>query len=142
MSTLSFTINNIDDLSNVAAAIVSLAKTHKVFTFNGEMGAGKTTLISLICEQIGITDIPSSPTYAIVNTYMNNQNDEMYHFDFYRIADEMEAVQSGLDEMIDSGKICFIEWPERILKLLPESFVEVKISILGETSRKIDIQLI
>ncbi len=142
MSALSFTINNINELSEVASAIVNLAKSHKVFTFKGEMGAGKTTLISLICEQIGITDLPSSPTYAIVNTYMNNHNDEIYHFDFYRIADEMEAIQSGLDEMIDSGNICFIEWPERILKLLPESFVEVNISILNETARKIDIQLI
>lgn len=142
MNSLSFTITNLDELSKIAQEIVYLTSQHKIITFKGDMGAGKTTLISRVCGIIGITDLPSSPTYAIVNTYLNREDEEIYHFDFYRIADEMEAVQSGLDEMIDSGKICFIEWPERILKLLPESYVEVNISILGETSRKIDIQLI
>ncbi len=134
-----FDIEHVDQLSDVAKFIGELTAEFPVIIFNGEMGAGKTTLINQVCEQLNVTSPISSPTYAIVNTYERTTGEEIFHFDFYRLENEMEAVQSGLDEMIDSGNICLIEWAERILKLLPINYVRVDISITGENSRKIEI---
>lgn len=92
------------------------------------MGVGKTTLISKVCELLEIYDI-SSPTFSIVNTYYNENYNEIYHFDFYRIKDEKEAIESGLDEMLLSGNICFIEWSKKIHNLLPNNCVRINISL-------------
>lgn len=135
----SFEIENVDQLEKVGLTIATLAKETPVIVFDGEMGAGKTTLISQVCKHLNIISNISSPTYAIVNTYERDKGSDVYHFDFYRLENEMEAVQSGLDEMIDSGNICLIEWGERIMKLLPMKFVRVNISITGVTSRLIEI---
>lgn len=134
-----FDIEHVDQLNEVAKFISELTAEFPVIVFNGEMGAGKTTLINQVCKQLQVTSPISSPTYAIVNTYERASGGDIFHFDFYRLADETEAVQSGLDEMIDSGNICMIEWAERILKLLPINYVRVNISITGETSRKIEL---
>lgn len=135
----SFEIEHVDQLKAVAKVIASLVKASPVVIFDGEMGAGKTTLISEVCAQLNIISNISSPTYAIVNTYERTGASDVFHFDFYRLEDEMEAVQSGLDEMIDSGNICLIEWAERIMKLLPMNYVRVNISITGVNSRHIEI---
>ena len=134
-----FEITDVSELGLIASHIKKNMDHSPVVIFDGEMGAGKTTLISELCSQLQIEDDISSPTYSIVNTYLRPNQKDVYHFDFYRMADEMEAVQSGLDEMIDSGNICLIEWAERIMKLLPESYVRVNISITGTNSRKIEI---
>jgi tRNA threonylcarbamoyladenosine biosynthesis protein TsaE len=139
MSTQTIEIKDVSELPKVASIILEHSQSTPVIIFNGEMGAGKTTLISQLCKQMGISEDISSPTYAIVNTYLTTESKEVYHFDFYRLSDEMEAVQSGLDEMIDSGNTCLIEWAERIMKLLPVSYVRVNISITGMSSRKIEI---
>ena len=131
------------DLDKVVSVIVELSKKHPIIVVNGEMGAGKTTLISAVCKALEVTSTLSSPTYSIVNSYHSALlNDEVYHFDFYRLKDEMEAVQSGLDELIDSGKLCFIEWAERITKLLPETYVRINISISGTELRNIEITIV
>lgn len=121
-----FTISSVEELQQVADYLIPITDKQKVFIFNGEMGAGKTTLIGLICKKMGIEDT-SSPTYSIVNTYLSEEFGEVYHFDFYRLEGEQEAIESGLDEMIDSGHLCFLEWADKISKLLPDSYVKVGI---------------
>lgn len=131
MST-SFSISSVEELEKITNCIIPMIETNRVFIFEGEMGAGKTTLISQICRKLGVEDT-SSPTYAIVNTYWSEEFGEIYHFDFYRLQGEQEAMESGLDEMIDSGNLCFLEWANRISKLLPESYVKVGIKQKGDT---------
>ena len=121
-----FNIANLEELSLPAKKIQSLLKQHDIFIFEGEMGAGKTTLISAVCSLLGINEV-SSPTYAIVNYYKSSKLGAVYHFDCYRLKDENEAIESGLDELLDSGSPCFIEWANKIENLLPERYVKVKI---------------
>lgn len=127
----SYFISTTEELEPIVLELVELIKNHKVIVFDGEMGAGKTTLIGKLCQKIGISEV-SSPTYAIVNTYDSEHYGIIYHFDFYRLENEVEAVQSGLDEMIDSGNICFMEWADRISKLLPDTYVKVGIELKNE----------
>ena len=130
--TSKFEVNNIEELQNVVWKIVELTSDNTIFLFNAEMGAGKTTLISKICSALNIEDHISSPTYAIYNEYFSDKNGSVYHFDCYRLKDEIEALDSGIEEILDSGNICFIEWPEKIEKLLPDNYVEIKIEQKNE----------
>ena len=102
---------------------------HRVFAFDGQMGAGKTTFIKYLCEQMGTSDVVNSPTFAIVNVYDVTQpyEGEVYHFDCYRLKDIREAMDFGAEEYLYSGNYCFIEWPALIEPLLPEDTVWVKI---------------
>lgn len=125
-----FSISSLEQLEEVVDYLLPITSSKKVFVFDGEMGAGKTTLIGLLCKKMGIGET-SSPTYSIVNTYFSEKYGEVYHFDFYRLEGEQEAVESGLDEMIDSGNICFLEWADKISKLLPPSYVKIKIEQNG-----------
>ncbi len=122
--TLSYDLSGLDE---VAKLIIAKAK-HKVILFNGEMGAGKTTLIKSICQYLGVTDNVSSPTFSIVNEYEGDHS-IIYHFDFYRIQDEEEAYAIGFEEYEYNGDYLFIEWGERIPNLLPEELLEINISI-------------
>src|SRR5574344_1318416 len=100
-----------------------------VFAFYGKMGAGKTTFIKAICEALGVTDVITSPTFAIVNEYRSEEDNELiYHFDFYRIKKLEEVYDMGYEDYFDSGAPCFIEWPELIENLLPEDAIKVTIS--------------
>jgi tRNA threonylcarbamoyladenosine biosynthesis protein TsaE len=139
LSTKNFTITDLLQLKDVAVYLKSLLSKHTIFLFDGEMGAGKTTLINEICKLLKIEEQPSSPTYSIVNTYSSKQLGEFYHFDFYRLKGEQEAVESGLDELIYSGNICFIEWGEKVAKLLPNNFVRVTIKVISSNHRTIEI---
>ena len=130
------TTYELETIKEVAQLLLETVNS-KTILFYGDMGVGKTTLIKALVSELGGGQV-SSPTFSIVNEYAI-KNGLVYHFDFYRLSNEMEAVQSGLDEMIDSGNTCLIEWAERIMKLLPESYVRVNISITGVNSRKIEI---
>lgn len=134
-----FTVENIAALESVAEFIISLFPSNKIFLMDGEMGAGKTTLTGIICKKIGIEDEPSSPTFSIVNTYYSPRYGEINHFDFYRLKDENEAIESGLDDQLHSGNICFVEWSEKIQNLLPENYVRVAIEMIDTNRRKITI---
>ncbi len=134
-----FNIKNIDALEQVSIAIKNLCNTQKIFIVDGEMGAGKTTLISNTCQLLNIQDKPSSPTYSILNTYFSKEFGEINHFDFYRLKDENEAIESGLDEPLYNGSICFVEWAEKIENLLPEIYVKVAIETLPNNHRLITI---
>jgi tRNA threonylcarbamoyladenosine biosynthesis protein TsaE len=126
---VTFEINALDELSSVAAYLADIAKQHPVITFDAPMGAGKTTLISKICEALQTDEHCSSPTYAIYNEYYSPSVGTIYHFDCYRLKSMEEALDAGIEEILDSGNICLIEWPEKIKKLLPEKCVEVVIKL-------------
>lgn len=129
---------NLSELTNVAREILSQSKS-KILLFYGEMGAGKTTLIKEICSLLDIEDKISSPTFSLVNEYKSRQGESVYHFDFYRIEDEEEAMDIGFDEYIDSEKWCLIEWPQNIENLLPLKSSAIQIQILENGNRSLTI---
>ena len=122
-----------------ALEILKESDPHRVFAFEGQMGAGKTTFIKKLVEEMGTTDVVNSPTFAIVNVYDVEQpyKGEVYHFDCYRLKDIREAIDFGAEEYLYSGNYCFIEWPEKIEALLPEDTVYVKIELKENGDRKI-----
>lgn len=120
-------INSIDSISDAARQFVDAMGDRTVFAFYGSMGAGKTTFIKAICEQLGVTDVINSPTFAIVNEYLSGEDEPIYHFDFYRIKREQEVLDIGYEDYVYSGNVCFMEWPELIEDLLPEDAVRIKI---------------
>lgn len=121
--------DHIDDLSLVARRIIEWLGGPTVLLFDGEMGAGKTTLISAICREMNIVDEVSSPTFSLVNEYHSIEGDSIFHFDLYRIEDEYEALDIGIEEYFDSNQFCFVEWPDRIPNLLPQKFSRVDIKV-------------
>jgi tRNA threonylcarbamoyladenosine biosynthesis protein TsaE len=110
---------------------------HSVVAFEGEMGAGKTTLIRALGAVLGVADDVSSPTFALVNEYRNGQDKPIYHFDFYRIDSEEEALRLGAAEYFDSGYLCLVEWPARVAGLLPPAYLQVNLLVTGSESRQL-----
>lgn len=128
------------DLNKVAKEIIKYSGDQNIWIFYGEMGSGKTTLIKAIAGRLGIEDNVHSPTFSIVNEYINLRDEVFYHFDFYRIKNEIEAMDIGIDEYFDSGNLCFIEWPQKIPSLLPEKYLKVDIKITSDIGREINIE--
>lgn len=126
MDQLELDITDISVLPWVAEKVLDVTKDIRVFTFDAEMGAGKTTLIKQLCAELGSTDNFSSPTYSIVNEYDSEQG-KLYHFDLYRVKSEEELYDLGFEEYLSSGNYCFIEWPEKAESFLPENYASVKI---------------
>ena len=126
-----------------ALDILKQAEPHRVFAFDGQMGAGKTTFIKKLCEQMGTTDVVNSPTFAIVNVYDVEQpyQGEVYHFDCYRLKDIREAIDFGAEDYLYSGNYCFIEWPEMIEALLPEDTVYIRITPQENGDRQLTIEI-
>ena len=122
--------------------ILREAEPHRVFAFDGSMGAGKTTFIKKLCEEMGTMDVVNSPTFAIVNVYDVEQpyRGEVYHFDCYRLKDIREAMDLGAEEYLYSGNYCFVEWPEMIEAILPEDTVWVKIVPQENGDRQIIVE--
>src|ERR1700712_1543225 len=116
---------SIDALDAVAREIIDFAGNIKIWTFNGEMGAGKTTLIKSICKLFGVKDSVSSPTYSLVNEYVYGPTNKIFHFDFYRINSESEALDIGFEDYIYTRQYCFIEWPSKVSSLLPAFILEI-----------------
>jgi tRNA threonylcarbamoyladenosine biosynthesis protein TsaE len=130
---------SLDELHDVAKEVIKNAK-FKVLLFEGAMGVGKTTLIKEITKELGVIDVVSSPTFSLVNEYHTQNSTKVYHFDFYRIEDEEEALDIGVDEYFYSGDWCLIEWPLKIKNLLPLESVLIKI-LTGKAQQR-TIQLI
>ena len=132
MNSKVFHVKNVDGLSEVSDYLMSLRDEADVIAFYGSMGAGKTTLIKDLCHRMGVTDEVNSPTFAIVNEYITDEGEPVYHFDFYRIKKLEEAYDIGYENYFYSGHLCLIEWPELIESLLPERYIRVEIA-LGAT---------
>ena len=138
---LSITANE-NQLENVANKLLQQFPEERIFCFYGEMGSGKTTLIKKICENLGVQNITSSPTFAIVNEYHGHLHVPIYHFDFYRIDDIREAEDIGFQEYLYSGSYCFIEWTEKVEELLDDIYVRVDIERIDDSTRKFTAQII
>lgn len=135
---LSFEISNENELDFISKEIFEKFKS-KVFLFYGEMGVGKTAFIKSICKHLNVIDVVSSPTFSIVNQYVNDQDEFMYHFDFYRTNNKNEIFDIGYEEYLFSDSFCFIEWPERLDNLLPDKYLEIKMK-LNKGNRVIKIK--
>ena len=131
---------NLRDLEKIAYSILKKTQGMKKFIFIGDMGVGKTTLIKELSLQLGVNDAITSPTFSIINEYNSLKDLKVYHFDLYRIKDENEALDFGIEEYLYSDDYCFIEWPERISGLINSNVVEIKIK-LDRQKRIIDISL-
>ena len=129
---------SLDQIQETAKQIIA-QKPKKIILFNGEMGAGKTTLIKQLCKSLGVKDATSSPTFSLVNEYQTSDNQNVYHFDFYRINNESEALDMGVDDYLYSGNWCFIEWSEKISSLIPEEHSIVTIDLLADGRRKLEL---
>ena len=127
-------IYSLDEINKVAEKILS-ENPQKVILFNGEMGAGKTTLIKVLAEKLGVNDATNSPTFSLVNEYQLPNNQYIYHFDMYRLKNEIEALDMGIDDYLYSGNWCFIEWADKIVNLLPEEHSSIEIKTLPDGKR-------
>lgn len=135
-------INSTDDLPKVAEEFLKTFRNERLFAFYGKMGAGKTTFIKALCRAMGSTDNITSPSFALVNEYDTNLPEKIYHFDFYRIKDMTEAMDLGFDDYVESGNFCFMEWPEKIERLLPDHLVEVHIEEISPKARVLKANII
>ena len=135
---MNITISSLESIREAARELIQHIGEHRVFAFYGEMGAGKTTFIKAICEELGGEDVITSPTFAIVNEYSLPDGDCIYHFDFYRIKKLEEVYDMGFEDYFYSGALCFIEWPELIEEVLPEDAVKVNITENADGSRTIN----
>ncbi|WP_299104446.1 tRNA (adenosine(37)-N6)-threonylcarbamoyltransferase complex ATPase subunit type 1 TsaE [uncultured Tenacibaculum sp.] len=130
---------SLNELKDIAQEVIATA-SHKILLFNGEMGVGKTTLIKEICKVLGIEDVTHSPTFSLVNEYHTNNGEIVYHFDFYRIDNEEEAYDMGVEDYLYSDNWCLIEWPENVKNLLPLEAVDVNITLLEDGQRNIQLK--
>lgn len=124
--TVSF--ESLDELDNVAHLLIQDAGNQRIWLFEGEMGAGKTTLIKALCRVLGVVSVVQSPTFGLVNEYTTQHGEPVYHFDCYRLRNETEALDIGLEEYFDSGNYCFVEWPKRIESLWPAIYFSIQLT--------------
>ena len=125
-----------------ALEILKTCEPHRVFAFDGQMGAGKTTFIRQLCEEMGTEDVVNSPTFAIVNVYDVERpyRGEVYHFDCYRLKDIREAMDFGAEDYLYSGNYCFVEWPDILSPILPDDTIWIHITPLPNGDRKLTIE--
>ena len=131
---ISFTLN---EIHQTAAVVYEVGKNHIVWAIHGQMGAGKTTFIHALCEYLGVTSSIGSPTYSIINEYKGASDSTIYHMDLYRLKDEEEALQAGVEDCILSGHLCLIEWPEIAKGLLPDDCFHIYIHLINPLQRSI-----
>ena len=131
----------LDHLPAIGRELLNRFRDQKVWLFYGDMGAGKTTLIKKICEALGVGDTMSSPTFTLVNEYLDAHGTKVFHFDFYRLRNEFEAVEIGVEEYFYSGSYCFIEWPEKIQSLLPAQHLAIEIRTEDPQHRTIEVTI-
>lgn len=142
----SYTLSTIDDAAN---ALWQASRPYRIITLTGGLGAGKTTLVSHLCQQLGMTDAVSSPTFALVNEYrvnLDGQEQPMFHMDWYRLKNEDDAIDAGMEDLLEQARsgdaICLVEWPEKAIELLRPPYISVAIHILGEVERKLLVEFV
>ena len=124
---VTFRIDNLDDIQNIARDFLDHFRDQKIFAFYGPLGSGKTTFIKALCKELNAVDNVSSPSFSIINEYRSEENGEIYHFDFYRLEKQEEVYDLGYEEYFYTGKLCFIEWPEIVKEILPEETIHIRI---------------
>lgn len=132
----------IAEMQIVAAELSELINQFKVVTFSGNLGAGKTSLIKILCELWGVQETVSSPTYALVNQYKADSEKTgtlIYHIDLYRVKDEEEAFEAGIEDHLYSGELCLVEWPEKAIGIIPKGALRVEISYVSDEQRHIRV---
>jgi tRNA threonylcarbamoyladenosine biosynthesis protein TsaE len=128
---------DLNELEGVSKELIGAAQELNIWLLEGEMGAGKTTLVKAIAKELGIKETVASPTFSIVNEYKANNGRPVYHFDFYRMKNETEAYDIGANEYFESGNLCLVEWPEKIPSLIPDHYFKIKLEINDPQSRTI-----
>ncbi|NOS90408.1 MAG: tRNA (adenosine(37)-N6)-threonylcarbamoyltransferase complex ATPase subunit type 1 TsaE [Cyclobacteriaceae bacterium] len=131
------TLYSLSELDQVASRVIDAAKDERIWLIDGEMGAGKTTLIKAMAKQLGVVNTVSSPTFSIVNEYQDREGKTIYHFDFYRLKSEAEAYDIGVNEYLESGNLCWLEWSEKIPSLLPERYFKIQLEVNDPQTRTI-----
>ena len=129
------------DIEKISDDFQKYTKPYKIFALHGNLGSGKTTFTKAVCSLLGSVTSPSSPTFSIINEYITLNNEIIYHIDVYRIKSEVEAIEAGVEDCIHSNNICFVEWPEKITKLLPIEAVHVYFETISTHERKMKIDL-
>lgn len=135
---------SLEHLHDFAKDFWNTVGSRKVFAFHGEMGAGKTTIITALCKAKGVHDVIGSPTFSIINEYVYQTNggpQSIFHIDLYRLKDEQEIVQAGVEDCVYSGSICMVEWPEKAPELFDEATVHVYINVVDNNTRNVKLQL-
>lgn len=138
---MNINIESLDKIDEAALEFIRAMGDNTVFAFHGDMGAGKTTFIKAICENLGVSDTINSPTFAIVNEYRSDSGELIYHFDFYRINKIEEVFDFGYEDYFYSGSLCFIEWPEKVDTLLPKDTVNVYVKVQEDGSREVSLSI-
>mgnify|MGYP006284455081 CR=1 FL=1 len=128
-------IKTLDDIPEAAREILAVIGSHTLVAFSGDMGAGKTTLIQAVCKEMGVRDVVSSPTFALVNEYFTETGTPVFHFDLYRIEDIAEMYDLGYEDYFFSGDPCLIEWPEKALELMPDDTLFLHIDVMEDGTR-------
>ena len=134
-------IFTLEEIHKAAQQLLSGVGIHKVFAFDGEMGAGKTTFIHALCKELEVIDTVSSPTFSIINQYKTKSGKTIYHMDLYRLKDEEEAVNAGIEDCLFSNNICLVEWPDKVPGIFPHDTLRITITILDSNRRKMQINL-
>lgn len=129
---ITFTLDNIN---YAAQQVWQQLKAYKIWAFHAQMGAGKTTFVHALCEHLQVTDGVSSPTFAIINEYQSEEAGIIYHMDWYRLKGEEEAIQAGVEDCLQSGNLCLVEWPDKAPGILPEGTVFITVEIINDTTR-------
>lgn len=127
-------------ITQAALYIIDAIALHKIICFTASMGAGKTTLITEICKQLAVQDVPSSPTYSIINEYTTTSQATIYHLDLYRIQSVEEAIQAGVEDVLYSGNLCLVEWPAIAATIMPANVLDVSITYVSDTVRQLQLQ--
>ncbi len=136
---MNFVVRSIDELRPVSEVIQGKSGDYKIICLDGDLGAGKTTLVKDLGKVLGIADNISSPTFSIINEYVAADRSPVYHFDFYRLKDEAEALDIGIEEYLYSGNLCIIEWANMFPDLIPPKHLEININLVGEKNREITL---
>jgi tRNA threonylcarbamoyladenosine biosynthesis protein TsaE len=132
----------LETIEQAALRLWQYGHQQSIWAFRGEMGAGKTTLIHTLCKQLGVQDTVSSPTYALINEYQFKNDAGMQsrilHMDWYRLSDTAEAIEAGMEDALSSGHYCFVEWPQRAAEILPSTYLQVSITAVSDTERRLN----